>query len=384
MEPVSSLIPTIDGFKAMGDVVVGDKVFGSDGKVCNVLKTFDHMDKDIYRVHFNDESFIDCGLEHLWKVRTSNMRYRNKGWMVLSTAEILNRGLFYSSSYRDRNGYKPRYKWEIPVTEPVQYSEKGYFIHPYILGVCIGDGSMCGGTVTISIPNFEIETSERVLRYLNSEYTLTRNDSASCPRYMIVKREYSRYNAYIREIARLGLNVKGCDKFIPKEYLLGSVEQRLDLLRGLMDSDGTISKGNKVSYSTTSSQLADDVVSLVNSLGGLAKKHIYDRTSKGKSLEYVVTINMVLNPFYLDRKASKFTKTTTRCCHRYITGIEYNRREDAKCLAVDSYDNTYLTSNRYVVTHNTLQMIYLAEILKKREGLKHCFIICGVNGLKYN
>lgn len=356
MEPVSSLIPTPEGFKKMGDIKVGDYIFGNDGKPHKVLKIFPHKNKEIYRVNFSDNTFAECGLEHLWVVRDSNMRIRNKGWKIMSLKEIIDSGISYKDEKRKEKGLNPRSKYEIPITEAVEYTEKQYFIHPYILGYCIGDGNMCGSSINISIPDFEKESVSRLFSYLNESYMLNEDRSTNCPRYRIIKRNKDGKNEYLQEIRKLGLNVKGNYKFIPEFYKLGSIRQRLDLLRGLMDSDGTIQKGNKIIFNTVSETLANDIKELVFSLGGIARIHSYDRRKQGKNIEYYVNIQIKENPFYLTRKAEKYNPTFKKYCTKHIVSAEYVRNEDAQCIYVDSEEHTYLTGKSYIVTHNTTSL----------------------------
>ena len=354
MEPVSSLIPTPNGYKKMGDIEAGDYVFGENGNPIKVLNTYPHKGKEIYKVTFSDGTFSYCGLEHLWKVTTKTRETRKQPWVVMSLEEMLKHGLQYNSASRENKGLKKVNKYKIPVCEPVEYSKKEYFIDPYILGICLGDGNMCNNGINISIPDFEIETSEKIKACLNEGYTLSINRSASCPRYRIIQDGKGRNNGYITEIKRLGLNVHGNNKFIPEEYKLGSIEQRISLLRGLMDSDGSIRNGNKIGYYTNSKQLAEDVSELVFSLGGIARISGYEREKNGKKrIEYHVRIQIKMNPFSLQRKAEKYSLTYKKYCVKYIVSAEFDHIEDAKCLMVDSDKHTYLTSKNYIVTHNT-------------------------------
>lgn len=351
MEPLTADIPTPEGFKKMGELNVGDYVFGEDGKPHKILKTFEHKDKPIYKVNFSDGTSCECGLEHLWKVRTKNMTKRKQGWKVLSLQDIINSGFHYEDISRIEKGLKPRSKFEIPVCEPIEYSEKEYFIDPYILGMCIGDGNLCNGGIIISIPDAEKESSLRISNLLKSGYTLKENRYANCPRYRIVS-ENPNKNQYVREIKRIGLNVHGDEKFIPEEYKTGSIEQRLELLRGLMDSDGTISKErNRITYYSNSLKLCEDVAELVYSLGGIARLRIYQR--ERKKPEYSVSIQIKFNPFHLKHKAERYNPTFLKYCSKYMVSAEFVRNEDARCLMVDYEEHTYLTGKQYIVTHNT-------------------------------
>lgn len=356
MEPVSSLIPTPSGYKRMGDIKVGDKVFGSDGKEHNVIGIFPHKDKPIYKVTFTDGSFCRCGLEHLWIVRTQNDVRRNRGWKVKSLGEIVESGLEW------KNSKVHNYKYEIPISEPVDYTEVNHIIHPYVLGMCIGDGNMCNNGINMSIPDSEVESVSRIKNLLNESYTLSENRSASCPRYKIIRNDGKRKNEYIKEIKRLGLNVHGNDKFIPDEYKMDSISNRTELLRGLMDSDGSISKSkNHIHYYTNSEKLANDVAELVCSLGGIGRVRHYTREKNGSSTtEYVVLIQIKINPFNLSCKAERYKPTFKKYCIRKIQKVEYDGNEDAQCIAVDSSDHSYLTSKYHIVTHNTISAIVSA------------------------
>jgi SNF2 family DNA or RNA helicase len=368
MEPVSSLIPTPNGFKKMGDLHENDFVFGMDGKPHKILKTFPHKNKEIYRIKFSDGTFFDCGLEHLWLVKKNSWK-KNK-WRVLSLKEMMEQGLQYGKKRKINN-------FQIPIAKAVEYEEKKYFIDPYILGICIGDGNMCNSGIKISIPDSEIETSKRITALLKENYKLTINRSASCPRYTIALK-YGHINEYNREIKRLHLNIHGNYKFIPEEYKFGSIAQRSELLKGLMDSDGTISKtNNKINYSTNSYRLALDVCELVCSLGGLAHIREYHRVKKYKEsikniVEYQVSIEIPFNPFKLKHKAIRYNPTFKKYLKRYIVSAELNRKEDAQCLYIDSEDHTYLSGKYYHVTHNTTSSIVAAL----EGGYKHILVIC--------
>lgn len=368
MEPVSSLLPTPSGYKRMGDIKVGDKVFGSDGKEHNVIGVFPHKNKPIYKVTFTDNSFCRCGMEHLWIVRTSNDVRRNRGWKVKSLEEIVKTGLEW------KNSKVHNYKYEIPITEPINYNAVEHLIHPYILGICIGDGNMCNNGINISIPDFEKETSVKIKSLLKEGYTLSENRSASCPRYRIVKPHGTIKNEYIREIKRLKLNVHGNYKFIPYEYKIDSISNRIALLRGLMDSDGAISKTkNHITYNTNSERLANDVAELVTSLGGIGRVHHYERERNGRRVtEYMVLIQIKFNPFSLKHKADRYNPTFKKYCVRKIKSVEYDGNEDAQCIAVDSEDHSYITSKFHIVTHNTVSAIVAALA----GNYKHVCVIC--------
>lgn len=358
-QDVNTLIPTPNGYKRIGDIRIGDTVFGSNGKPCNVTGVFPQGKKDIYEIEFTDNSKTNCGLEHLWIVKDKVMYDRGKDWTVLSLKEIIKRGIEYNKHSDTKSTWKHNYKFRIPICQPVEYVEREHLIKPYLMGIMIGDGNLCNNSITISIPDNEIETVDRITNLINENYTFHENRSGACPRYNLVKKKgyktLNQENIFLTEIRRLKINVKGNNKFIPQEYMFDSIENRIELLRGLMDSDGTISKkNNKISYSTTSYKLANDIVELVQSLGGLSYIRTYDRCKEGKSIEYNVMIKIEICPFHLERKKNRYTITPNKPKYlvKSIKSIKLSHQNEAVCIKVDSPDESYLTNN-YIVTHNT-------------------------------
>ena len=367
LQDVDTPTPTPNGFVRFGDLKVGDKIFGSDGKEHNVLQIFTHKQKDIYEVEFTDGSKTNCGLEHLWIVQTANHVMRKQGWHVMSLEQILSYGL----EWKDKGRHN--YKFRIPITKPVEYEEKNHLITPYMLGMLIGNGNLCNGSPRISIPYYEYESVEHLKPMLHENYEFSVHDTGSCHQYNIVKKSRSNRgsNIYKEEIKKLGLNVHGKDKFIPDEYMLDSIENRKDLLMGLMDSDGYITKErNRISFSTVSKKLADDFCLLVQSLGGLANIHLYDSTKEGKSIEYVVSLQINFCPFKIKRKAERYTidETHGKYLIKSIKSVNLIKKADAICIKVDSPDESYLTNN-YIVTHNTTTSISAAILGKFKKIL---------------
>ena len=375
---LDTLISTPFGWKRMGDMKVGDIIHNRFGSTSQVTGVFPQGFKDSYKITFNDDSFTYCGREHLWSVRDKNRRQRGKGWSVKTLEEIMSLGLEYKvSPSRAKTNRNPVLKWEIPVTEPVWYSEKEYYIHPYILGCAIGDGSMTTIPIKFSIPNHQKQIKEKIEELVHEGYHLSVNEYPSCPQYYLRKNVKSnKPNEYFEEIKNLELNVRSGEKFIPEEYYVGSVEQRIDLLRGLMDTDGSCDR-NRSNYHTTSEELAKNVVELVQSLGGIAKINVYDRSHQDKSTEYRVNIKTHFCPFYLEEKVAQWKPVYSNKISKYIKSIELHGMEEQQCISTNSDDHTYLTDS-FIVTHNTCSAFSYAA----RHNFK-TLIICP-SSLKLN
>lgn len=356
LEPVSSLIPspTDQGFTPMGDIKVGSYVFGRDGRPVKVLGVYPQGVRPVYRVTFSDGSHCDCGLDHLWSVSDSNhkRRERNTGskWMTMTTDQIMERGIV------DRG--QPKF-W-IPRQGMVDRPAIEFDLDPYFVGVMIGDGTYCGACASVCLGDMDREDIERRI-----PAPARQRKSPGCMRY-----EYP--VTMLRKLNAIGLVDKGPSKRIPQKYLIGSIDQRIELLRGLMDTDGSCSKNRSV-FSTRSPGLASDVKELVDSLGGYATIREYER-SDGRGTDIQLRIEVDFCPFHVSRKAMSWRpKDQNRRCKRGIVGIEYLRDEESQCIAVDSPDHLYLTGLNYIVTHNTIQAIGLINCI---PSIQKVLIIC--------
>jgi replicative DNA helicase len=361
--PYSEPVLTPTGWVRMSDVNVGDKVMGSDGKEQYVLGVYPQGVRPIYKVEFTDGTFVNCDEEHLWSVNTLNMRtaktrvkgksvYKpNFGYKVVKTLDMMN-------DIKKRG----RYNYRLPVVSPVDFEERDVLIDPYLLGLLLGDGSMCDSGVRISTKDDELFDS---ISYLN---------------------EHSSYNEYVRDetktiksinfktqikqrIEFYGLlNKKSNNKFIPKDYLCNSLDIRVSLLQGLMDTDGCVDKKGTVQYTTISKQLCDDVRELALSLGGTVRvnskipTYTYNGEKKDGQLAYTITMSFANNivPFRLLRKVGGYYKRTKYTEQKYVKSITYSHDEDAVCIKVSNPDELFVTRD-YVLTHNTTILTKIAN-----------------------
>lgn len=350
----SEQVLTPTGWVKIDNIQVDDYVIGDDGKKTKVLGVFPQGDRDVYRVTFDDDTTVDCDLEHLWEVQTRNDRKLNKT-RVVTTGNMM-KNLYVENG--KRKNYSIRY------VEPVEFEDKltSDDLHPYLLGALLGDGSFADGSVTFTNNDEDLISSIKellpdsdVIKHMTGlEYNITKKDinirtelGYGVPSHTLNK---------IREYKLSG--TKSSTKFIPKQYLYSSVENRLNLLRGLMDTDGyCVPNGSYNEYTTVSRQLADDVIELIRSLGGRAtmttKVGSYKKdgvTVKCNNV-YRITFNMTLNPFHISRKVSLFKPRTTRKV-KYIKSIEKVGSDNCTCILVDNKSHLFVT-NGYNITHNT-------------------------------
>jgi predicted phage terminase large subunit-like protein len=352
-QPLYSKLVTPDGYKTMGEIKVGDLVATIDGSFTKVLGIFPQGKKDVYRVTFNDGSYTDCCKEHLWTVKTCDDRRRG-GERTIELQQIMR-------NLRVRGDKRSNYSVEF--CKPVEFSKKNLPLHPYLLGCILGDGSISGDN--LGFTNCDEDILERFKGLLPDNEILVNKSNHD---YRIRKRDDIRdYRGYMvktitaLELEKLGLiGKRSWEKHIPTIYLNSSVEDRIELLRGLMDTDGYVNKNGSCSYATTSKQLVDDFVYLVQSLGGTTfvssgMNHYKDKTGEFKEtrIGYNITVSFTngINPFYCKRKADR-VKTKKRDLKRYITSVEKIGEEECQCIYVDHPSHLYLTDN-FIVTHNT-------------------------------
>ena len=365
-QPVFTKVLTPDGWRAIGDLRVGDLVVGSNGEPTPVLGVYPQGEKDIYRVTAQDGArTLACG-DHLWTVRTAADRHRGKGWRVLETREMIG---------KLRAAHARRY--ELPLlTAPVRYPERPVAMDPYALGLLLGDGCLTGSTTPSSatgapepvtalraaFPGVAPRRKGRVDHVLNRvrtpgdlltlEHPVTGASRAPAP-----------------------LGTESVSKCVPDEYLHNSAEVRIALLQGLLDADGgpvtQADRTCRIQYTTTSILLRDDVIALVQSLGGVARtrrRAADDREPGGAGQRdvhhrrdaHVLDIRLPegIKPFRLTRKLEKYETAGGGRPMRFIDSIEPAGREEAVCIQVAAADSLYVTEG-YLLTHNTLNDAFI-------------------------
>ncbi|GHA87461.1 PhoH family protein [Streptomyces chryseus] len=366
-QPVFTKVMTPDGWRPIGDLRVGDLVIGSNGEPTPVLGVYPQGEKDIYRLTAQDGSWTLCCGDHLWTVRTASDRRRDKPWRVLETKEMIG---------NLRAGHARRY--ELPLlTAPVCFPKREVPMDPYALGLLLGDGCLTGSTtpsfatkdpelvsaLETALPGIKVRWKDRVNCTLNR---------ASAPGDVITLE--NPVTGALRALDLLG--TRSSSKFVPDEYVHNSADVRLALLQGLLDADGgpVAQDGRtcRVQYTTTSILLRDDVIALVQSLGGVAHSRRRDAEGRkpgnvnGRDVHdrhdaHVVDIRLPegLEPFRLGRKLDAYRASGGGGRPmRFIDSIEPAGTEEAVCIQVAAEDSLYVTEN-YLLTHNTLNDAFI-------------------------
>jgi len=272
---------TPKGYVPIIDVEKGDVVFDRDGKKTKVVEKYIRGLQPCYRFTFDDGSTVVADSSHLWVVLDPHYRKER----VVSTKDLV--------TTLDHYWTKDN-KCSIPEVKPIDFDDKSVGISPYLMGVLLSEGCL---RVGVGFSSSDSEVIDRVKK--ESRLEVVKRSEYD---YALVERKRNKLgypiNSYMDYLKKMGLWGKlSHQKFIPDEYKFNSVSKRLDILRGMMDGDGYIKKNKEILYYSTSKKLADDVVFLVESLGG--KANIKTKKTTGRDC-YTVRINIpTMNPFYL-------------------------------------------------------------------------------------
>ena len=263
------------------------------------------------------------------------------------------------------------HKYRIPKNDAVSYEKKDFIIEPYALGVLVGDGCLLESKLSISSNELDVlENASKALGlpmpHKNSQKNYTWNYETNEQTKKIKD-----------ELKFLGLNVKSVEKHIPYKYLISSIEQRKELLAGLMDTDGTVSINRdtgsmRYQFSTSSKQLKDDFKELALSLGYGVTVSVDNRHLKeGSNANFanyslnVYTDEVIVSSEKHLKKLEGYEVRSFKDQYTYITDIVEVEPREMVCFKVDNEEELFLI-NDYIVTHNT-SLFY--EILKREGGL---------------
>jgi phosphate starvation-inducible protein PhoH len=338
---LDSLLFTRKGPIEMRDIRIGDEIADPSGSFSKVTGVYPQGSKQVHRVHFSNGCHVDCCEEHLWRVSHSDSEWTK----VVDTK-------FLISNCRRKDGKRVL---SISCSKPIEFARKDYLIDPYFMGIIISEGGLTNGTLNFC--TCENEVFQRVGDSIKETYTIK---SSSNKDHRLVKTKRSCLkNEYTEELRRLSLWGKySYEKHIPDIYKYGSTDQRIALLQGLMDGDGTVGKNGAVSYCTTSKKLIKDIAELIYSLGGTTKINQKlgslkpDGNRHRKSYRCNLNLPNDIEIFFLKRKSKRVVSRTKYFPKLYVDRVEKLGFEEMQCISVENKDSMYLTNN-YIPTHNT-------------------------------
>lgn len=326
-QPLYAKISTPKGWKRMGEIKVGDIINGFD-KTTRVVGIYPQGIRPVYEIELTDGRKTRADIEHIWTYTSKEFRgYKLKNGTTKELIERLNSGKTVI----------------LPEADGVEYDKQDLPIHPYAVGALIGDGCLtCNG---IQISSSEEDVVERVAKYMGAKYR------------KLSKENYTWYiYADKKPIVELGMACTARDKRIPNIYMKSSKDDRLMLLKGIFDTDGSIREGNRLTISTMSSGLKDDIVELCMSLGIKTGVSEDSREKyKNEGICYSISLQTSKIVFSSDKHKSRYDfelKKRYDNKRTYVKSITYIGEEECQCIKVDADDSLYITDD-FIATHNT-------------------------------
>lgn len=398
---VDTLVPTPTGWTTMGDLEVGDLVYDEQGRPTRVEYVSPiYIDHTCYEVEFDTGEVIVADAGHRWYVECDkafndqelcfqtgrlpkNSDWRRKG---VVTTEMLSRN--YKLGKRNL--------FAIPNTQPLQGEDVELPIDPYFLGLWLGDGSCSTGQLTATHDDFLVIREELEARGFTVEvrrvdlsgrslaFSANPNGAVRKHRTWGEDKEWVRTTHYLLKEQGL-LN----NKRIPEIYLRATIEDRRALLRGLMDSDGHITKKGRCSFYNTDPKLVYGVVELIHSLGlktrirwrkpgEPAKKGLHQALQGFKPIAEVgfaayAEDEIFLLPRKRERLQLRKNGRSTEALRRRIVRVERTATVPVRCISVDSPNHLFLVGRGMIPTHNTEVQI--------RKALAICYRNTGISGI---
>lgn len=367
--PLDTKIPTLDGWSTIAQLQEGDVIFDKDGNPTKILHKSRVHYNPCYKITFDNGDTIVADHEHRWEISFSTpkeSRYHGEyKTQVMTTEEIAK----YLESLPEK-----RSSYDIPKIvnpKPLNLDSVELPIDPYVLGCWLGDGSKQCGAITNETNNVLVEIQRR-------GYTLGNDISA--------ENRTSTYTILGIYPILKQLNLIN-NKHIPDLYQRASYEQRLDLLRGLMDTDGYYNPKRKRFVMETSQEWqCYDFIKLLSSLGIKSTKFDVIKKLNGKEFhEYSINFSTRgLNPFLMRNQEIEYP-TRDICTYRNINSVELVETVPTQCLEVDSPSHTFLCTDKMIVTHNTNKKIEMKSFYnaKTKSSAKMKYPINNLDDTNY-
>lgn len=351
-QPLTCGVLTPTGWVTIGDLKVGDLVVGADGEPNAVTAVHPIAEMDVYEVVTRDGRRTRCNAEHLWTVQIpSNTKDRT----MVQPLHVIQQ-VYHSLRYDRRvNKHYDEYRCFLPLPAPIKLCAQILPLDPYVFGVWLGDGHSTDGRITSADPE--------IFNWFAP---------------FVVEKQAGQYLYGVRGLRAVlkSLNVVG-NKHVPANYLIGSIEQRLALLQGLMDTDGTVHQDGRLAYfGNNNRNLLDSVIQLVRSLGGIAHETYRPARCGEKYFDsWVVSVKLPngLCPFRIKRKVGLW-RGDCKNQRIAIISIRYIGREPSRCITVESSDGLYITDD-FLVTHNSTAVTHALGLAVPLFGFRDYLLI---------
>lgn len=332
------------GFKTMKEIKIGDMVYDELGKPTKVInKTEMQINRDCYAVNFRHGETIIADAEHLW-----NVGVRDKEDLIWNTKEI--------ETFMANYSHKPS-KNRLPVrvkkSNIIEFDKQEIPIKPYDMGVWLGDGYSSTSKMTCHIDDYY-----EYANLMDITEGKFRKNSNTCIDF--------RFNSFsMSDLKQLNL-IK--NKRILNEYIMNTSEVRMELLRGLMDSDGTVEKNGTCRFYQSDLNMIKDVRLLLSTLGIKSTLR-----SKNTGFKTAYTLCFVCNDFdvfKLPRKLSRqyLNPSNKKNYNFYVKSVEKVDSVPVYCIEVDNPTHLFLAGHTLIPTHNCITGDTKIKIRNKTTG----------------
>jgi phage terminase large subunit len=346
-----SSVLTPFGFKNGRELEVGDLINNPDGSVQRIIQIKPEVELEKWNVVFSDGTKLPVAKDHLWKAWKANKsrKIKNKRVSGEDSAEIIETQTL--KEWLER-GYTP----QVPVCEaqPFNVTTKMKLMDSYLIGVLLGDGCTTSSNITLTCSN---DDKEHYLNAFEHKYDVNSTTNQTI-------RFNGESNKEIKEfLDKLGLlGKKSQNKFIPRVYKYSSIDSRLELIRGLMDTDGYNSPNKGACYYySVSKQLAEDVAFVLRSLGALVT--ITDKIGsyvdgEGNKVECRKCYKLYIRYKDADELFSLKRKKHGKKCqtvNKRVIDVEVGGTVKGRCITVSNPNGLYVTDD-FIVTHNSFAL----------------------------
>ena len=381
------------GWKELGEIKVGDYVYTPKGEAVKVVYLSPiEENNQCYQLTFCDGTTIVADEKHRWFVHSDkafNLHglYPKSGRIPVGSdyatfGRITTKAIF--ENYKGKGSRSNVNIFYIPCTQPIETIGFELFTDPYVLGLWLGNGSRSPSRIT----TFDGYLPETISILESKGFTVTEykspNKTEDKATALCLYKDGKTLHSYIEKNIDCGAN-----KYFKPEWLLLSIEDRFELLQGLIDSDGSVSKSGRIEFYNTSKSLADGFFQLAASLGFKPRfrvRKVKGKVSTLKNGKYIHSKNdlyVVHFLAYSDVTLSKLSskqgnlKTkgngtrATEPFQRRIVDVRPVASEPVRCIMVDDAEHQFLCSEAFITTSNTEIQIRKALAMAYRNQYKN-------------
>lgn len=353
---------------AVEDVRAGDRLAGFDGSARSVLALRSGLGAMARIVPVKGDAFV-VNQDHILTVVHS------------CTDEITDVSvvdyLQWSNKRREKSKlFRQPHPFEAPARD--------YVISPYVLGVLLGDGCLSNGSVIVCNPDHEVvEACRAEAARLGLAFNQVADKSDRCPCYCLAGSGGPGKNVAVNELRNLGLHkTTSGEKFIPDAYRLTSRQARLDVLAGLLDTDGHLTYCGTFDFISKSASLANDVAFVARSLGLAAytkPAEKYCQTGAGGWYWRVsISGHLDMIPTRVKRKRAAPRRQIKDVLRTGFTVDLLDEPEEFFGFTLDG-DGRYLMDD-FTVTHNTGKTTTLRDALDRLDAQGQTYALAAPTG----